>query len=292
MTAASLANNTQRLRARFARLVCMTLLALSVSACGTKLLYERFDRLAGWYLEGLVSLDADQRSSLDRWLEVSLEWHRASELNRYAAFLRELESELTRPLSYEDYDRARRRIEGFWRDFVAGTMPQAGDLLATLSRDQVDELIASLEEEDRETADELASRSASELAERRVKRLRRGVERWTGRLDGEQRRIVAEAAADLEPLGRLRLDNRAHWREQLRTALLAPPDVAAAAVAQLLGDPETTWTDAYRAGVIGNRDRVLRMMAELDDTLSDAQRARMRARIGELAEDLESLARE
>jgi hypothetical protein len=291
MTFARAANNTPAARRRLLRWLGAGLLVVALAGCGTKLVYDRMDRLAGWYLGGLVSLDADQRSSLDRWLEVSLDWHRESELERYAAFLRDLEADLARPLSYEEYDRVRLTIEAFWRDFVAGTVPHSAELLTSLSPEQVEELIASLEEEDREDAEELADRSLEERMERRRKRMQRGVERWTGRLDASQRAIVAAAAADLRPLDAQRLDYRAQWRERLRTALLAPADMAPAEIERLLAEPQATWTDAYRDGIADNRRRILQMLAELDATLSSAQRDRMRARLGELAGDLESLAR-
>ena len=291
MTAAQAANNTPASPPHVLRAIGVGLVALLIGACGTKFLYDRLDRVAGWYLGGLVSLDADQRGSLNRWLEESLDWHRTSQLDRYAQFMRELQASLATPLTYEDYDRVRLEIEAFWRDLVGGVLPQSAELLGSLSPEQVDELLRSLEEEDREAEEEFASRSAQERAERREKRLRRSVERWTGRLDETQRRMVEIAAGDLVPLDRAWLDNRANWREQLRTALFAPADQGAAArVGQLLAEPERTWTESYREGVIHNRRRILEMLADLDATLSSVQRDRMRARLGELAENLQALA--
>ena len=291
MTFACAANNTPVAGRRVLRWLALGLVALALAGCSNKFFYDRLDRVVGWYLGGLVSLDADQRSSLDRWLDVSLDWHRESQLERYAAFLRDLESELAQPLSYEQYDQARLAVETFWRDLVAGTVPRSTELLASLSPGQVEELIASLENEDSEEAEELAASGVAERAERRVKRMQRGVERWTGRLDPAQRQIVAAAAADLQPLDEVRLEYRAQWRAQLRAALMAPGDLATAEIEQLLAEPEKTWTEAYREGIAQNRRRVLEMLAELDATLSPVQRDRMRTRLGELADDLEALAR-
>ena len=53
-------------------------------------MYNRLDTLAAWYVGNLVSLDDQQRSNLRAWLAQTLEWHRESELGRYAQFLREL----------------------------------------------------------------------------------------------------------------------------------------------------------------------------------------------------------
>ena len=71
-------------------------LALSAAGC-TKLVYNRLDTLAGWYMEGLVSLDDTQRADLRSWLGQTLQWHRRSELARYAQFLRELAADAAQP---------------------------------------------------------------------------------------------------------------------------------------------------------------------------------------------------
>jgi hypothetical protein len=84
------------------RLLCVLLLAVGATGCA-KLVYNRLDSLAAWYVGSLVSLDDQQRSDLRVWLAQTLEWHRESELGRYAAFLRELSSEVAQPASRADY---------------------------------------------------------------------------------------------------------------------------------------------------------------------------------------------
>src|ERR1044071_7467631 len=71
---------------RCLRLLAVLLLAVSAAGCA-KLMYNRLDMLAAWYIGDLVSLDEQQRSDLRAWLGQTLQWHRASELSRYASFL-------------------------------------------------------------------------------------------------------------------------------------------------------------------------------------------------------------
>ena len=51
--------------------------------------YDRLDTLVGFYIEDLIDLTPEQSAQLDRTLAGNLQWHRESELQRYAAFLRE-----------------------------------------------------------------------------------------------------------------------------------------------------------------------------------------------------------
>src|SRR5215207_7755294 len=107
---------------RLSRLLCVVLLAASAAGCA-KLVYNRLDTLAAWYVGNLVSLDEQQRSTLRTWLAQTLEWHRESELGRYARFLREFASEIRRPSSRANYQQALERVEGFAADFTAQTAP-------------------------------------------------------------------------------------------------------------------------------------------------------------------------
>ena len=134
---------------RWLRLLCVLLLAAGATGCA-KLVYNRLDSLAAWYVGSLVSLDDQQSSNLRAWLAQTLEWHRESELGRYAAFLRELSSEVAQPASRADYQRALDRVEGFATDFSAQTAPQAAHLLLELSPAQVEEFLANLEEKSNE----------------------------------------------------------------------------------------------------------------------------------------------
>jgi Family of unknown function (DUF6279) len=293
MTAAMAGNNLAgTLRRRLAIAVALLLSASVLGGCGPRLLYDRLDTVAGWYLGGLVTLDADQRVSLKRWLSHSLEWHRGSQLERYARFLRDFSDALAGPGDYATYDRARRQVETLWRDFVTGVLPEAGQLLASLRPQQVEELIASLEEEDARDQRKYERSRESERLARRQKSLLEAVEKWTGDLTAQQRVIVTAAAGDLIPLHAAWLDNRAAWRHELRAAL-APPGggVDIDDLERLLVEPDRAWTAEYRQGLEHNRRRILEMLVDVDATLSARQRDTMRTRLKDLAADIETMAR-
>src|SRR5262245_44545231 len=94
---------------RLSRVLCVLLLVASATGCA-KLVYNRLDTLAAWYVGNLVSLDDRQSSDLRTWLAQTLQWHRESELGRYATFLRELSTEVAQPSDRAPCHRAPGRV--------------------------------------------------------------------------------------------------------------------------------------------------------------------------------------
>ena len=68
---------------RYKTILLLLVLAGTLAGC-TNFFYNRLDTLAAWYVQDLVSLDDSQRSDLRTWLNETLQWHRRSELVRYA----------------------------------------------------------------------------------------------------------------------------------------------------------------------------------------------------------------
>ncbi len=280
---------------RFFRLLCVLLLAASASGCA-KVLYNRLDTLAAWYVGNLVSLDDQQRSNLNAWLAQTLEWHRESELSRYATFLRELSSEIAQPSGRVAYEPALDRVEEFVADFAAQTAPQAARLLMDLSPAQVEELLANLEEKSNERSeDDRDETRAGTWQANQIKNTQRQVKRWTGAVTEEQKLLVREMSQHIQPTTAEWLESQRQWRRALRDALgdaFSNRDTAEERILQLLRDPDTQWTAQYKTKEASNREQVLSLLAALDASLTPAQRERMQRELMTLAERLEALTEE
>ena len=273
------------------RLLCVLLLAAGATGCA-KLLYNRLDSLAAWYVGNLVSLDDQQASTLRAWLAQTLEWHRESELGRYATFLRELSSEVAQPASRVDYQRALERVQGFAEDFSAQTAPQAAHLLMELSPAQVEEFLANLEEKSRERSEK--NREALQdgtWQTKQIKNTQRQVKRWTGSVTEEQKLLVREMSQHIQPTTDEWLESQRQWRAALRDAF-SNRDTAEKRILQLLREPDTQWTAQYKTKEASNREQFLSLLTALDASLTPAQRGRMQRELTNLAERLEALTEE
>jgi len=277
--------------ARYLRLFCVLLLAASATGCA-KLMYNRLDTLAAWYIGDLVSLDAQQRSDLRAWLGQTLEWHRESELGRYASFLREFSAEIAQPAGRDTFQRAFDRIEGFFGDFTAQTAPQATRLLLELTPAQVEELLTNLEEKSNERSeDERDAIRDGKWQAKQIKSTQRQLKRWTGAISDEQKRLVDETMQHLQPTTLEWLESQQHWRAALRDAF-SNRDTAEKRILALLRDPDSQWTEQYKTKEASNREQFLSLLAALDASLTTAQRERMQHELTNLAERLEALTEE
>jgi hypothetical protein len=273
------------------RLICVLLLAASATGCA-KLVYNRLDTLAAWYIGDLVSLDDRQRSDLRAWLGQTLEWHRASELGRYATFLREFAAEMAQPSGRDTYQRAFDRVEGFLGDFTAQTAPQAARLLLELAPAQVEELLANLEEKSNERSeDERDAIRGGKWQAQQIKSTQRQVKRWTGAITEEQKVLIHEMAQHIQPTTPEWLESQRQWRAALRDAF-SNRDTAEKRILQLLREPDTHWTAQYKSKEASNREQFLSLLTALDTSLTPAQRERMQHELMNLAERLEALMEE
>ena len=276
------------------RWALVALLAAALGGCGIGLVYPRLDTLGTWYVEGLVSLDDTQSTELERMLQARLDWHRDSELVRYATFLRGMSDSVQRRTDAGTWREAARQAEVFWRDLGAGLAPVAVALGPTLTDEQVDELLRSLAEQDDEEWEEYADRTPQQRIERRQKSWRRGIERYTGRLDASQRALVnARAAASGSAIPEWREYRRA-WREELAATLRVRGDAAQfePRITRLFAHPDDWWTPGYRAALERRRGDLIDLLVELDATLSARQRAAAGREFTSLAAELEALSKQ
>ena len=276
---------------RYLRLFCVLLLAASAAGCA-KLMYTRLDTLAAWYIGDLVSLDDQQRSDLRAWLGQTLEWHRASELGRYATFLREFSTQIAQPSGRDTFQRAFDRVEGFFGDFTAQTAPQATRLLLELTPAQVEELLTNLEEKSNERSeDERDAIRDGKWQAKQIKSTQRQLKRWTGAISDEQKRLVDETMQHLQPTTLEWLESQQHWRAALRDAF-SNRDTAEKRILALLRDPDSQWTEQYKTKEASNREQFMSLLTALDASLTPTQRERMQHELTNLAERLEALTEE
>lgn len=284
--------NPGRLWRTARRWLAVGLLAFGLAGCGVGLLYPRLDTVVGFYVEGLVSLDPAQSAMLKRTLAGNLEWHRDSELERYAGFLEEVAASVAEGAGRDDWSRAFARTEEYWRDIFEQAAPGYTALAATLTDAQVEELLESLEDEDEDAWHDHARRKSAQRQARREKSIRRAVERFTGPLDAGQRALIHEHVAASPSFMPEWRENRRIWRAALAEALEYRTDGARfeERMFVLIARPDELWTSPYRAALERRRDEMVELLARLDATLTPKQRAAARTELLALAQEIEQLA--
>lgn len=272
-------------------LVAGLVVLLALGGCTARLVYDRLDTLAAWWVEDYLELEAAQRDRLRDVLERQLDWHRSTQLPAYADALDRLQADAARPLGRERIAALRADADRWWTDAVANGLGDGAAFLAALDDAQIDGMFAEFAREDAKLAKKQAARTPERRLQERTKRVVRSFERWTGPLEASQRERIAAGLAAAEPLDAEWLANRARWREQLRAALSRRADAPAfrTELERLFLRPETAWTPDYRAALARNRDTYVAMVADVDASLTPKQRAQLRERLGEWVADLRAL---
>ncbi|MBP9034909.1 MAG: hypothetical protein KBG29_13490 [Pseudomonadales bacterium] len=278
-------------RARLPRIALVVLMALAVSACGTRVLYDRLDTLLYFHLASQVTLDDEQAAALRASLRDLHDWHRGAALPAYAGFLETLADDMAQPAGAAGIEAARIGLESLWRDTVAGAAPAAARWLAGLGPAQRDEFFAGLAERDVELRREYCDIGEEERRRNRERSVLSALGDWLGRLDREQRTQVRGRLQAIDANGCDWIASRASFRARLRQLVdtHATDPRYEARLARLLTHPQEHWDPAYRARYEANGDVVVAMLAELDRTLSERQRARLGAKLRRHARDLREL---
>jgi hypothetical protein len=187
------------------------------------------------------------------------------------------------------------RFQSLIDDLMKKTAPEAAKLLANLSPEQVDELIASLAEKTRESTEENAQAMAeNKWRPEQTKDLVRQMKRWTGSVTNDQKRLIAATVEQLEPTYEDWAISQRSWRNALGDALRSGSEGSVEPprrVVELLEDPDQQWTAHYSQKATRNRTRYQQLLLELDATLSTQQRTHLRDELTALSQQLSRLAR-
>jgi hypothetical protein len=172
-------------------------LALLLAGCSVvRLAYGQAPTFAYWWIDGYVDLDEAQstklRDGLDRWFD----WHRRTELPRYAALLARAQREVMEPSLSPDQlcawrDEATRRLDAALEEAT----PMAGALMLTLTPEQIRHMERKLAKDGAELKRDFAQPDRSERAKASFRRTLERYENLYGKLDEAQRAKLAELLA-------------------------------------------------------------------------------------------------
>ena len=273
---------------RFRRvlLVCSLLL---LSACSsTTFIYNRLDFILPWYLDDYTELNREQDKYLEELLSPFLTWHRSEELPRYLLILEQIESSLDRHLEPEDVAAIAEEFEAAWYRIEGKALDWLLDLGAELSDEQVQEFLAELQEQQSEYEQEYLERPEEEFREDSYDSLLDNMQDYLGRLDSKQRALLRQAGDGLMRSDRTWLTERAAWLQRLGVMMQREPgwqqrirDASAA--------KDETVSAEYLRIFEHNTDLIYRAIADTLNSRTDKQDRRLRKKLEDLREDLQTL---
>jgi hypothetical protein len=270
--------------------LALAALALAVVACSTatRVAYNNAPFAGTWVVDDWFDLHDGQRDWVKERLGRFLAWHRASELPQYEKLLQDTAARSATRLDEDDVRRIYREMRVLYHRMLRQAIPDMADFLLQLHPEQVALLERKFAEDNAKVAKESRKGTLQERQERRAKRFIEQFEDWTGRLSAPQRDLVRARAAAIADTTDGRMDDRRIRQSETLALLRVKPsrEMMMAGLARILIDTDSWRRPEYAAKLKARDEQVFGMIAALDATLTEEQRARLQRRLGGYAADV------
>lgn len=276
--------------ARVLRLLAV-LTAVVLGGCAIRVGYQVLDTALLWSLGKYIDWEGDQKRHARALIRELHEWHRQRELPRYASNLRALADDLENHVDAAVVTRHGDALTASWLELAQRLADPAATLLSGLSPQQTDALLATLADQEHQQRRDYLRRSPAEHRREHAAAMTGAIERLTGRLSGDQRRLIETWSAALPDSGEQSLAQHSAWRRHFAAALDRRGDPAQlqAELAQLFGEPHSLWSEKYRQQMAASEQLTVQLLADLANALSAGQRRRATQRLRDIATELDGL---
>ena len=273
------------------KLSVLVLLLIGLSGCGVRVAYNNLDWLIVRWVNQQVSLDAQQEQMLRSWLDEELAWHCATQLPSYRSLVDQMRVDLVAGrLDSQRLTEYGEAIAVFGRTLTERSLPLLTELAASLSDEQVTQVLAAFDERTEEVRVRVEEESAEALVKERAESMERSLRRLMGRANADQRQRLRVWAESVTPTETYHLRQRLYWQDRLAAALERRDDerFLAAEMAALMR-PESAWSAEYQAAMETNRALTLAALEDVVE-LADARHInRASARLTSLRDDFRRL---
>ncbi|MGK0408412.1 MAG: hypothetical protein ACJASB_000559 [Shewanella psychromarinicola] len=274
------------------KLIVLLLSSLLFVGCSTKISYFFLDWAIEWEVEEYVDLTSEQQDKFDIIIESFLVWHRQQELPRYRDQL-SLLSTLTnqQTMTPELWLKQVSMAKAHWSRIFDFVMPDLLPILASLSDEQVDQVLTQLKKEQKELIEEYAGKDQAELIIDSDKRIAKKLSEWTGDITDAQKDIIHQANTQRLATLDMWLEYRHEWLSQFEQAMKRrqQTDYFTQQMKLLMISPDELKSEVYRDNVTENTRKFGSMLIALNQTFSQKQRKHFDKKLAELVEDLTEL---
>ena len=263
----------------------------AVVACSkTRFAYNHADWLLERYADRYLDLTQAQKQRWNPLLKAQLQRHRSEEIPRWVTTLSLLENSAADGLTEPELQ----CVVNTLGELYARTARQAVDLvtplLTSLSSEQIDHLVRTLEKNNKKYQEKYVAGIASERLKKRSERIVEHVERWTGRLADAQLQFVTQTSLSLPDSAQNWMDYR--QLKQYGLVRILRQDADENTIRRYLKDWWVNYSD--QSAVLDKKvDRLraetVKLVLAIDASLNVRQRDYFLKRIRDLRQDLESL---
>ena len=272
--------------------VCRVYLLLALLVLGgcssTTFVYNRLDFLLPWYLDDYVELNTVQDQFLDDQLQPFLAWHRDLELPLYLQILDDIDRRLDRQLTVDDIAAISLEFEDAWFRLEDRALDWLLALGERLTQEQVQEFLAALWEQQEKYEKKYLKRSDQEYRRDSYDSLVDNLQDYLGRMDKDQKQVLESASEQLMRSDVIWLRERASWVQRMEEFMRREPGWQQAVRDSIKRRSETVAAD-YVELYEHNLGVIYAALAETLNSRTEKQDTRLRKKIADLREDLQTL---
>ncbi|MDR9829367.1 DUF6279 family lipoprotein [Vibrio sp. FNV 38] len=230
-------------------------LALMLSGCGFRFLYNNLDWLVVEYLDDYVELDHDQEQWLAGKVMLLSEWHRQHEIPNYVDHLDQLIKLDLSTFTARDLAEQKQQFKQHGERLVTEIEPQLILLVSQLDNEQADDLMHNLRLRHGKYQEKYQSYEEAELREHYAERIADNVAQWFGSLTDGQEQLIAQWTGEMD----ITFNDWVHYQTILRLEvkqMLAQRDnqqILTKTLKQILTEPQSYYSHELARKVEHNR---------------------------------------
>ena len=280
----------QRLQ-KAGRWILLLCLLASVPACSLKLMYNNLDRFIRWQVSDYVDLNAEQKRFLNKQVTEVLYWHRKNHLPLYSDYFITLSQQVTDEVTPESIRSMMAQFFVWGEEIESHALPVATAMLASLTDAQVAALPERLQASNLEFAEDEMEGSLAEQQARWAEEFADAMQRFTGRLDEQQKAYIARRAGSYQPERVMWAEYRQRWQQDMLLLLdERKQSTFAEDFKQLVHARESYYGETFAAINKANEQLGLETASYVLSNLSEKQNQRFSQTLREWGEDFAELA--
>ncbi|MBX8500180.1 DUF6279 family lipoprotein [Pseudomonas lijiangensis] len=276
------------------RVYLLLLASFLISSCSVApTIYNNLDWIVYVYLDDYVDLNSSQKAFLDKRITKWHTWHRSSELEKYKVDLIALREQLRKGSMDKDewlaeIAKAKQHLFRL-RDEIS---PEAIEVVQQLTDDQVAELLALWEKNDRDEIKVFNEREADEELKARQSKTREFFEGYVGSLSLGQSDLVRNYAVQAESEFLQDMAYNARLRQSLKTIFSDRQGAEfRVRLASLVNDPDRLKPPELVNTRKRNEARYAQLLSELSSSLNEGQREKLVRKLASHIETIDGLLR-
>ena len=272
-------------------LLAVLVISIFASGCTIKLAYNFLDWGLYWELKDYVKFNRDQRLLVKDEIAQLIDWHRSDELPQYANQLEKLSTGLDSGMTVEQLEQSYDNLRDSWQRIVVKTLPAAVDIISNLNDQQINDFFDMLIEKEGDDAKDIESGTSARTLEERGAYVSEKMVDVIGKLNEEQKTLIAQWAERMEPTKEFSLVQAIKWRTRMQAAAAQRHDKQQLEknLMVLFANPDQLRPPSYRRVIEKNKHLVMQLLFDLHQTLTNQQRSKLVKKLNGFIKDFREL---